>query len=331
MTTKQLFPETEWETKRMYFQGQMRTVAICKKTVTFGGKEFKCGYPCRKDRPNDRNHLCSFNRITNYFGDRYATTECDLTFFNMIVRTNMSFSAAVSDEVYNFAHFLIRAGQNSVIEKMQCRPNIDIPSPLTIFPKISRQTVTRNFSRAADSIKKKILDNLKKFENVCLAIDAGKIKGNPILDVTIVHVFSPSKPLLFRAFKKFNGTTDDYIAKIKGVIDELSEMQITVTSIVGDNVPSQKQAFNDSPNSMQRRYQESIYSIPTWFSYICHTVSFMLDDVFDSIDFLNELKTSTRLLTKIFRSKPMVSTMGIVCTSFCETRWTNEYDISSIR
>ena len=78
MTTDALFPENEWETKRMYFQGQMRTVAICKKPVTFGRRELKCGYPCRKDRPNERNHLCSFNRITNYFGDRYSTTECDL-------------------------------------------------------------------------------------------------------------------------------------------------------------------------------------------------------------------------------------------------------------
>lgn len=97
---------------------------------------------------------------------------------------------------------------------MKCRPYIDIPSSHTIFPKISRQTITRNSSKAADSIKKNILDNLKKFENVCLAIDAGKINGNPILDVSIVHVFSPSKPLFFRAFKEFIGTTDDYIAKM---------------------------------------------------------------------------------------------------------------------
>ena len=133
----------------------------------------------------------------------------------MIVKLNMSYSVVISDEVNSFEHFLISVGQSSFIEKMQCRPNIDIPSPLTIFQKISRQEVTRNLSRAADSIK---------IEKVCLAIDAGKINRNPTLDVTIVHVFSPLEPLLFRVFKEFNGTIDDYNAKIKGVIDEPIEM-----------------------------------------------------------------------------------------------------------
>ena len=327
MDANDAFPETDWEIKRMLFQGQMRTVAICKKTFLFCNHIMKCLYTCRRDRQNERKHFCSFNKITNYYGAKYTATECELKFFNMIVRTNMSFSAAVSDELYCFAHFLIRAGQNSILEKMKWPHKIDVPSPHTIFPQISRQTISKNFSKAADSIRQRIFDNLKKFEYVCLAIDAGKINGNPILDITIVHVFSPSKPLLFKAFKEFNGTTEDYIEKVQFVIDELAEMKITVTSIVGDNVAAQKQAFNNSLNSMQQRYPNTIYSIPIWFSCLCHTISLVLDDIFESVDFLNELKTSTMLITKIFRSKPMVSTIGIICTSFCETRWTNQYDI----
>ncbi|KAK8882751.1 hypothetical protein M9Y10_045392 [Tritrichomonas musculus] len=327
MTSTELFPESDWETTRMFFQGQMRSVTICKKAIIFGGRELKCGYPCRKDRPNERKHLCTFNRITKFFSDVYTTTQSDLIFFNMIVRTYMSYSVAVSDEMYDFVYFLIRAGQNSVIEKLPSNIRTTIPSPTMIFPKISRQTLSRNFTRAADSIKRNILDTLKKYENVCLAIDAGKINGNPILDVTIVHVFAPPKPLLYRAFKEFNGTTEDYISKIKDIIDELNYLSIKVTSIVGDNVPAQKQAFNSSAISKQKRYTKSIYSIPFWFSCICHTISLMLDDVFDSIDFLNELKNSSIMITKILRSKPLVSVLGIVCKSFCETRWTNKYDI----
>lgn len=102
---------------------------------------------------------------------------------------------------------------------------------------------------------------------------------------------------------------------------------IKVTSIFGNNVPVQKQAFNDSAISMQKRYPKSIYTIPFWFSCICHTISLMLDDFFDNIDFLDELKNSSMMITKILRSKPLVSVLGIVCTSFCETCWTNQYDI----
>lgn len=326
MNLTNLFPEKDWEITRMLYQGQMRSVALCKKKIKFGDQEMTCNYPCRTDRLNERNHLCTFNRITNYFGDTYETTTCDLLFFNMLVRTNISFSAAVSDEVYNFAYYLIRLGQKSVLEHLP-HPNITIASPQKLFPQISRQTLSRNFARAASLIKTKILETLRNFGNVCLAIDAGKINGNPILDVTVVHAFSPSKPLLFRAFKEFNGSTEDYIEKVKNVIDALNDMSIKVTSIVGDNVPAQKQAFNHSEISMQKKYPKTIYSIPIWFSCICHTISLMLDDVFESIDFLTELNSSTKNITKIFRSKPVVSALGVVCTSFCETRWTNEYDI----
>ena len=30
MISTELFPESDWETKRMFFQGQMRSVANCK-------------------------------------------------------------------------------------------------------------------------------------------------------------------------------------------------------------------------------------------------------------------------------------------------------------
>ena len=47
MTSTELFSESDWETKRMFFQGQMRSVTICKKTIVIGGRKWKCGYACR--------------------------------------------------------------------------------------------------------------------------------------------------------------------------------------------------------------------------------------------------------------------------------------------
>ena len=78
MTFTELFPESDWETKRMFFQGQMRSVANCKKTMIIGGRKLKCGYACRKDRPNERKHICSFNRLTRFFSDAYITTQLNV-------------------------------------------------------------------------------------------------------------------------------------------------------------------------------------------------------------------------------------------------------------
>ena len=95
--------------------------------------------------------------------------------------------------------------------------------------------------------------NLKKLQYFCLAIDAKIINKMLILDITIMHAFSYLKPLLYHTYRNFSGTTFDYIEKVKSVIKELDEISITVTAIVGDNLPVQCQAFNYSINSMQKK------------------------------------------------------------------------------
>ena len=61
-----------------------------------------------------------------------------------------------------------------------------------------------------------------------------------------MHIFAPSKPFFYRELKEFNGTTEDYISKIKDIIDGLNSLLIKVTLIIGDNIATQKQAFNGS-------------------------------------------------------------------------------------
>ena len=51
MNLTNLFPEKNWEIARMLCQGQMRSVALCKKKIKFGDQEMTCNYPCRTDRP----------------------------------------------------------------------------------------------------------------------------------------------------------------------------------------------------------------------------------------------------------------------------------------
>lgn len=161
MSSTDPFPEKDWKIDRMFFQGQIRTVAICKKEISFGNTNIKCNYICRKDRPNDANHLCTFNRITKYFNNKYSASPIELMFFTFMVRANISYSAAVSNEMFSFIHSLIIIGQNSVIEKLPNKLNV-VPSPQVLFPFISRQTLAKNFDKAADSIRRHQLENLKK-------------------------------------------------------------------------------------------------------------------------------------------------------------------------
>lgn len=327
MNRQDHFPESQWDHFRMFYQGQVRTMCRCKKKITFGATVIKCEYICRQDRPNDANHLCTFNTIRKFFNNSTNISRTEKMFFNFIVKSNISFSSAVSDTIFQFFHTLIRIGQNSILERLPKNMVVQYPSPQILFPLISRRTLSRNFNKAADQIRHERLMNFKKLQYVCLAIDAGIINKMPILDITIVHAFSYLKPLLYHAFRNFSGTTFDYIEKVKSVIQELDEMSITVTAIVGDNLPAQRQAFNHSINSMQKNNKLTIYAKPIWFSCLCHTISLALDDTFTEIEYLDNLQESTKLITKILRTKPMVASLGVICPPFCETRWTNQYDI----
>ncbi|KAK8891894.1 hypothetical protein M9Y10_029116 [Tritrichomonas musculus] len=115
-------------------------------------------------------------------------------------------------------------------------------------------------------------------------MDAGIINGIPILDVTVVHPFSGVEPLLYRAFRNFSGTTEDYKGKVKDAILDLKEKDLNVTSIVGDNLITQKTVFDGGLNSMQFNNMGTIFSKPKWVSCLCHTVSLMPDDVIAEID-----------------------------------------------
>lgn len=311
----------------MNYQGQMRTVYLCKKVLKVDGTELKCDYICRQDQPVKASHVCTFHNLFRYYKKKYTSSPVQMMFFAIMVRANISFSAASSDQMYTFIHSLIKIGQDSVISIIPSNIKFAVPPPSKFFPAISRQTLAKKFNSAAESIRDKALTILCNFQNRCVAIDAGIINGIPILDVTLVHPFSRVKPLLYRAFRNFSGTTEDYIDKMKEVISDLEAKNINVTSIVGDNLISQKVAFDGGIKSMQYNNKLTNHANPIFFSCICHTLSLVLDDVIKEIPFLSELNDSLSLLTKILRSKPVSSSLQIVCPKFCETRWANEYNI----
>ena len=102
---------------------------------------------------------------------------------------------------------------------------------------------------------------------------------------------------------------------------------INITTLVGDNLPVQKSALDHSPGSLQEDNIETNVALPIFFPCICHTLSLALNDFIKDNEIMSFLMDNIIIFTKIFRSKPIVAHLDLVCPSFCKTRWTNQFDI----
>ena len=324
-TIMEYFPDKDWEIVRLTYQGQKRTMCKCKKFTKVNGRIIKCNYMCRLDRPKDANHECTFNNLYRWLELDLKISDFQKFFCCAIARTNMSFASAASPEMCNFIREAIREGQRSILRQLP-NANVQYLSAETIFPLYSRQTLTKTFNSYANIIRERRLENFKFAKYACLAIDAGMINGVPILDITLCSAFNKIKPLLLRAIRNFGGTQEEYIYYISDAINQLNRKSITITAIVGDNLIAQKSAFSGH-TSMQSRNPESILAIPIWFPCICHTLSLGLKDAIQNDYSLSYIESSVNLISIVFRAKPMVQALGIVCPSFCKTRWTIIYDI----
>ena len=317
------FPDDQWEKKRIVHQNQIRTMCFCKKMAKVGDKIIRCQYSCRLDRPKDKAHTCTFNTIERFSIGRKRFGPLEISLFYLIARTNMSFAAAASDEMSTLIREAIAVGQNSTN-----RISENCQSPYSSYPNRSRQTITRDFQSFGEYLWKEKISLFKKAHYVCLAIDAGMINGIPILDVTIANAFSSAKPLLYKSFKNFCGNMQGYIEAISLIINELKSENIIVSSIVGDNLPAQKSAFSHEPNSMQGLNPGTPLAAPFWFSCICHSLALGLKDAINDHSALSEFAEMIKITSYIFRTKPFVAALGVVCPSFCCTRWTNLFDIA---
>lgn len=318
-----------WEKSREACQGQMRTVYRCKKSIKINKIEYRCEIKFRSDYRGSTEHQCTFQTIRQYFQPEKPIDPLYQMFISHIARCNISLSAASSKPTFSFIHELIREGQRSVL--LNSPPNSinkdKIPTAQTIFPQRSRQTLSRNLHEIANQRRSDYIKQLQTYHYACLQVDAGKINGMPILDICITHAFCSQNPLLFKAYRHFDGTKDSYKELIKQTILELQSSNITISTIVGDNLPVQKAALDHSYGSMQEDNIETSVGLPIFFPCICHTLSLALNDfIRDDYD-LSSLMEQASIMTKVLRSKPIVARLNLVCPSYCPTRWTNQFDI----
>jgi hypothetical protein len=211
-----------------------------------------CGvsYPNERKRMKIHKHRNAVDqrKITESYGrqlkkSRYfpnISHDLFLSFLTFLCKSHLSFSQSVSESFFDLIWTAIGVG----------RKHRFIPEN-SLFPKVSRQTLSKMVHIYGKQLREILLNNLKS-ARVGVVLDAGKIGEQKYVSILLCRP-RISSPILY---KLYDGETNKKGYALLGakIIDELKERGITVTSFVTDGLKYQVSALNAVDKFGFKRY-----------------------------------------------------------------------------
>lgn len=240
-----------------------RKYYCCTKQVSISGIPFQCAYRIRSDhlRQDKFNHVCIGPDIRHSISNIIKIVNSDNLTKNLYIaisKLDMSIRAATSKIFMNLLESFFKLGQ--------ANPTKDFKS---VMPRLSRKTFTKNFIATSDAIYQININAFSKMKYCTLLLDAGKINKIEYLIVIIAN--TQLKPMICENHRFFNGKRESYRDIMEKHIIDLSSQGIQITSIVGDNLPTQKSALHhDSMISMQAFSTDNKINSVIFCSCMCH-------------------------------------------------------------
>jgi hypothetical protein len=233
-----------------------RKYFVCQKSVFLQrlNRKVECGYRIRvdkwKNQAHDCNQLCldlwAKPKLTEQENVLQPTSTMDLL-FDFIAKHNISIRTAASYELREIQRTMFQMGQQHPTS------NFD-----AMFPKLTRKTVRSGILTYAQEQMK---EQVKLFTGVSsLAIDAGKLHNENVLNIMLVNALRNLQPIPFQIIGYFEGTAFAYYKAVRKAVKDLMALDVTIASIVTDNLQAQKKVFeNDSTMSIQGMADESLF------------------------------------------------------------------------
>ena len=186
----------------------------------------KCEFSVQKEtwrkNPSAIIHQCKALSIDRFLGTSYKAASVTTSTLNeAIVRfagtENISFRSLSSETLYKvFEQFFLLGQQNPGVELKQ------------IFKKLTLQSARDLFVNISNFYLKK-LENLYSLLPCCtLALDAGKLKSKPYLEVMLLSAIDEIPPLSIYSVSNFSGTVISYRNIILNLLKDLKNKKIKV-------------------------------------------------------------------------------------------------------
>jgi hypothetical protein len=187
---------------------------------------------------------------------------------------------------------------------------------------LTRYKLRKSMTDVAKDIATRRRAQFSELTSVSLAIDAGTIGGRHFLDLILMAPHAVHSPFLYDAVEQSHMTATDYGDIVADRILALrAEHNITITSIVGDNLPIQVAALAHwSPRSHLKARGGWLTTIK-YQGCLCHILQLAIEECFTTIPLLCEVD---RLLQEMIQvsNLPGVNRMTHShCPLICKTRW----------
>jgi hypothetical protein len=172
-------------------------------------------------------------------------------------------------------------------------------------------------------------ETLRKLQNyyICLLIDGGICQKHHVLCILLAHPYFYPSPTFYKIVDHFQGTLQNYRTIIRSTIEELQkEHSIIVTAVTCDNLRAQVSGLTGRKSFQASEKPGNLKGVLR-MSCICHTLAHAIHDVATSSDFYRCFE-AIHEISILFRKKPVRSYIKVCCPGWCQTRWTNAFDIA---
>ena len=272
-------------------------------------------------------HTCEFvkpeqtNMITSYFQQEKAKIEIFriedlLTKIAMLTgQMNLPLSFCESEEFYDFVTYCFAFGA-SVLD--QSKGDLQAQAK-AIFPQYKRTFYHDLFVKTASSVHLTTLQEFKKLDYVCCAIDQGTVLGRKSVDFVLENPFSPMEAYPYYTAKIEDQTAEGYFEVLNEGLGNLELHGIRLGSVVADGNRAQKKCFDANWSGSLRRasIHQSLKSV-VFIPCLCHRVDNALkyhashdDGITPLIGQLHELAQQCRHHKEL---------LGAICPNHISTR-----------
>ena len=232
------------------------------------------------------------------------TTSFILSFFRMIGKSNISFTAATS---YPFKNFL---REFSLLFNPQATAAIT-----SVLSKLHLKTLARMVVLINKQQKEKVLDTIKN-KSVSLMMDSAEIGGKSLLAITLLPHSVSSKPLFWKLIVGYSGA-ESYAKVSEHLINELSYNSTRVLFFCTDGLAAQRSGIE----SCTPRQVGDLVFYPYHIWCCSHLNNLVMQDSIRSSNILAETKNRLLAFGNEARKPAYRTILKARCPSFVETRW----------
>ena len=320
-----------WAPVRVMKNGNWRTEWRCPvvQKAPFSDELRRCCFTCRKHLINSHKHHCF---LIPHDIDTYFKLETN-SLMNQPQMTINHVSQQILDLIAKFG-----CDENISSLKLEKQPMKEfVRCILALGIDLNQNGIGKEYLSAirfysAPTISKRIIDygnkikqdqfmRLKEIRFINLLIDSGTVNKFKCVHVLASNPHYYEMPVLLEVMENTNYSKEDYELLFQNIFEKSKELNLTIVSLICDNLPAQVGGVKGFLNSPDKNIQ-AILHVPC----LAHMCNLIFIQCYKKLEVMKDIVNHTNFLINLLRKPKYSEVMGQLCPKYIQTRWLFIYD-----